>query len=565
MMTNLISIALTIGIVALIAWRVFGGRGDGIARGQGIRRFFQYGVQYLLLVISAVGASGLISRALGRSTVLTGGQSDLALDIAFTVVGVPLFVTMALWTRRLINQDASEVKSLAWAIASTATTLTALGVAMYATFNVGLWVVGINEYDGFDLAQLLVWGVVLVTSWTIDRAYTPIDNGRPHLFLGSAVGLLVSSVAIANTLTAAFELLLRSSGQTIYSDNLNPLWRGLVLAAIGIPVWALYWFENALPTKRDALWYGYVLLLGTAGGFIASIASASTVLYRGLVWLVGDPTTTSAAIHFRDVPAALAVTLVGAGIWWYHQGKMATPGPRNEIDRVFDYSMSGIGLVATGVGIGYAVIAVIEGITSATVLTGGSVTNALLLATTLLVVGTPVWTMYWARIGQHVIANRSAELAAPTRRAYLFLLFGVGGIAAIISLVTGVYLFADDLLATGLSSNTFYRMRYALAVLISAAGVAGYHWMIYDDEREAMRAQHHGPHYVLLIGPKDDELEHQIGHMTGGRVHHWTPTNGFAGTWTHSAVLHEVATCKDDTLIMFAEGSRLLAVPVHRD
>ena len=104
MMTNLISIALTIGIVALIAWRVFGGRGDGIARGQGIRRFFQYGVQYLLLVISAVGATGLISRALGRSTVLTGGQSDLALDIAFTVVGVPLFVTMALWHVLIISK-----------------------------------------------------------------------------------------------------------------------------------------------------------------------------------------------------------------------------------------------------------------------------------------------------------------------------------------------------------------------------------------------------------------------------------------------------------------------------
>lgn len=564
MMGSLISIALTIGVVSLIAWRVFGNRG-GIARGQGIRRFFQYGTQFLLLVISAVGATGLISRLLGRSTTLTGSQSDLALDIAFTVVGIPLLAAVTMWIRRTMRQDDSEVKSLAWAALSTASTLTALGITMYATFNVGLWVVGINEYDGFDLAQMLVWGVALIVLWTIDRATTPTGNDRPHLFLGSAIGLVVASIAMANTLTAAFELLLRSSGQTIYSNNLNPLWRGLLLAAIGIPVWALYWFENAQRTKRDALWYGYVLLLGTAGGFIASIASASTVLYRGLVWIVGDPATTSAATHFRDVPAAVAVSLVGAGVWWYHQGKMATPGPRNEIDRVFDYSMSAIGLVATGVGIGYAVVAVIEGITSATVLTGGSVTNALLLATTLLVVGTPVWSLYWSRIGQHAGSNRQAELAAPTRRAYLFLLFGVGGIAAIISLVTGVYLFADDLLATGLSSNTFYRMRFALATLISTAGIAGYHWMIYDDERELVRAQHHGPHYVLLIGPKDDELEHAIAHMTGGRVHNWTPTNGFAGTWTHSAVLHEVATCKDDTLIMFAEGTRLLAVPVHRD
>lgn len=564
MIMGLLSIALTIGLLALVVWRIFGGRATQV-RGFGIRRFFQYGTQYLLLVISAVGLTGLLGRLLGRSTAIANGESDLALDIAFTVVGVPLFLAMATWTRQTMNRDKNEVKSAAWAASAAATTLTSLGVTMYAAFNVGSWLVGMNEYDGYDVAQLLVWGVVLVSAWAVDRAFTPVANARPHLFVGSALGLIVTAIAVANSLTAAVEILLESSGQTIYSNNLDPLWSGLILAAIGIPVWTLYWFENAKDTKRDGLWFGYVLLLGTAGGLIAAITAASTVVYRTLVWLIGDPSTTDAAIHFRDVPSAASVAVVGAAVWWYHQDQLVTPGPRTEVDRVFDYLMSGIGLLASGTGLGLLIVATIEGLTSATVLTGGSVMNALLIAATLLLVGSPVWAVYWQRINLHVDSNKDVELSAPTRRAYLFLLFGIGGVAAIVSLVSSVYIFADDLLDSGLASTTFYRMRYALAALVATGGIAGYHWMIYDRERDAMRSKQHGPHYVLLVGPKDEGLEHAIAHTTGGRVHTWEPTNGFAGTWNASAVMHEIESSTDETMILFAEGTRLLAVPVHRD
>lgn len=415
MIPNLISLAITIGLLAFVAWRVFGGRDRATARGHGIRRFFQYGTQYLVLMLSAVGLSGLLGRMLSRSSALAGGESDLALDIAFTVVGVPLLVTIALWTRRTLQRDPSEARSLAWVLSSTLSTLTALGITMYAAFNTGLWIAQVNEFDGYDIAQFVVWDVVLANLWLIDRYTTPLPAARPHLFIDSGIGLIVSGVAIANSLTATLELILHSSGQTIYGDSWDPLWRGLVLAAIGIPVWTMYWFEQAQPTTRDQLWYGYTLLIGTAGGLITAVVAASTVVFRGLVWVIGDPTTASAATHFRDVPGAASAALVGAAIWWYHPGQMVTSGPRNEIDRVFDYSMSGIGLIATGVGGGLAIVAAIEGLTSATVLTSSM--NALLLAATLLLVGTPIWGVYWQRIQEHVGINRDDELSAPTRRA----------------------------------------------------------------------------------------------------------------------------------------------------
>lgn len=565
MIINLISLFVTLALAGLVGWRLFSGRDARGPRGHGIRRFFQYGTAYVLFVLSAVGLTGLFGRALGRAVALSGGQSDLALDISFTVVGLPLLTVMALWIRRTIARDPSEVQSTAWAAASAAGTLTALGVTMYAAYNCGIMAVGINDYDGYDLAQFVVWGASLLGLWLLDRSKTPAENDRAHLFIGSAIGLIVTATAVVNTLTAAIEILLNTSGQTLYSNDLDPLWKGLVLVAIGAPVWMLYWFESEVSASRDRLWHGYVLLLGTAGAMIAAISAVSGALYRTLVWFFGDPFTTVAATHFRDVPTAAATAVVGAAIWWYHQRLLVTPDPRNEVDRVYEYSMGGISLIATGIGLGYAIVATIEGITSATVLTGGSVMNTLLLAATLLVVGTPLWGNYWQRIGRAVALHREEELTAPTRKAYLFLLFGLGGVAAIGGLVTGVYLFVDDLLGVGISGSTFYRMRWAIATLLSTGGIAAYHWLIYDRERDLMRSTQHGPHYVLLIGPKDSALESTIEHTTGGRVHTWTPTNGFAGVWTKQAVLQEVENCADDTLILFAEGSRLLAVPVQRD
>ena len=565
MIISLISLVVTIALAGFIIWRGFANREPRGPRGHGIRRFFQYGTAYLLFVLTAIGLSGLLGRALGRAVTLSGGQSDLALDISFTVVGLPLLALMGFWIRRTIARDAAEVRSVGWAMATTAGTLTALGVTVYAAYNCGLLLFGINEYDGYDLAQLLVWGSSMLGLWFIDRLNTPERNGRPHLFIGSTLGLVLTATATVNTLSAAIDILLHASGQTMYSNDLDPLWRGLILAAIGIPVWVLYWFESARRSERDRLWYGYVLLLGTAGGMIASVVAASTAVYRSFVWWFGDPFTTSAAVHFRDVPTAASTAVVGAALWWYHQRLLLTPEPRNEIDRVYDYSMSAIGLGATGVGIAYAIVATIEGLTSATVLTGGSVMNTLLLAATLLIVGTPVWANYWQGISRAVFANHDTEVTAPTRRAYLFILFGVGGITAIAGLVSGVYLFADDMLGVGISSESFYRMRWALATLLATGGIAAYHWLVYDRERGVMRATQHGPQYILLIGPKDAELEASIEHVTGGRVHTWTPTNGFAGVWTAQAVMREVDHCQDDTLILFAEGSRLLAVPVQRD
>ena len=55
-----------------------------------VRRALVYGILFALVVVSAIGLTGLLERALGAGRLLAGGDSGLALSLAFTVIGAPL-------------------------------------------------------------------------------------------------------------------------------------------------------------------------------------------------------------------------------------------------------------------------------------------------------------------------------------------------------------------------------------------------------------------------------------------------------------------------------------------
>ena len=99
----------------------------GPADGHTVRRFFQYLVLYGLLVVVAVGLSGLLGRLLDRDVLVSADEAQLARDLAFTVVGVPLFAGVALWSRRRLADDPAEARSLGWAFYVTAASLTVAG------------------------------------------------------------------------------------------------------------------------------------------------------------------------------------------------------------------------------------------------------------------------------------------------------------------------------------------------------------------------------------------------------------------------------------------------------
>ncbi len=564
--SGLIIPALAIVAIVFGIRRLRSTDGHNPIQGHTVRRFFQYLLLYALLVVGALGLSGLLGRALDTSSLVVGNQTDLARNLSFAVVGIPLYIVLALWTRRKFAEDNSEAKSFAWGLYITLTCLTSLVIGMFALHEMIAWAVRTNGYRGPALARLIVWGAVWGSHWWIHLRVSPAGSSRAHHLLGSLIALGTVVVGFDQLISAAMQRVWHFGGDTLFPSQSNLILRGAVTLIVGAPVWYLYWIRNYSKSTRDPLWIGYVLLVGVGGGIVMAVVSASTVLYSILVWFIGDSGAATAAIHFQNVPVAAGLVVVGTLTWWYHHavleaGRMTV---RTEVQRIYEYLMSGIGLLAAAGGIAMILVALLEAWTSSAVITGSGAKNALLAAATLLIVGSPVWGIYWRRIQRAVKLLPSEEHLSPTRRIYLFILFGLGGIVAVVTLLVGVFFLFDDIFKGNFGIETLRRIRFALSILVSTAAIATYHWFVYRSERDLVSSSNRGPKYVLLIGPNDVDLVHSISRLTGGRVQSWLRAHETVAEWPKQEVLELLEDSKDESVVVIADPKGVQLISVDR-
>lgn len=560
---------MIVGLVllgALVAGVVFGvrrlGRSGGVAGGSAVRRFFQYLLLYGLLVVVAIGLSGLVARLLGGTEIARFDEAQLARSLTFILVGGPLYGGVAVWSRRRMAADATETRSVGWALYATLASLTALVTAMFAFHDVLDWALGVEDYDGEALASLIVWGAVWAAHWIVDTRVTPQGHSQVHHLLGSLIGLGTSFVGLSSLLGSALESLFGLYGDVLAAGE-SALLRSAATLLVGAPVWVTYWSRTAARREKTALWLVYVLLFGVGGSLVAALTAAGGLVYDVLVWTIGDPRADDASRHFDDVPTLVAVLLVGALVWWYHRSVLEDrPGARSEVRRVYEYLMAGVGLLAAAGGVITVLVAFLEAIAgTGGVLVQTSAVNTLLGAVTFLVVGAPVWWVFWRRIQR---AEPAEERAAPTRRIYLFLLFGVGGVAAVIALITAVFILLEDVFEGTVGSETARSARFAVGVLIATGAIAAYHWAVYRTDREHAPDRERGPRYVLLIGAPDDQIVGSIAHRTGGRVQAWPRTDGAGGPWSVEDVMTALGTVDEEEVVVLSDGAGLRIIPVDR-
>lgn len=554
-----------IAIVVFVVRKMKSGEQNPI-RGHSVRRFFQYLLLYGLIVVSAVGLSGLLGRALGQSTLIAGDQTDLARNLSFTVVGIPLYLALAMWTRRKFVEEPSETKSFGWGFYLTMTCLTSLSVGMFALHDMVSWAVRANDYRGPALARLIVWGVVWGTHWWVHLRLTPAGNTRAHHLLGSVIGLGTVVVGLDQLISTSIQRLWNFGGDVTLLSHGDSVLKSAVTLIVGVPVWFLYWIKNYSKTIRDPVWLAYVLLVGVGSGLVMAIVSASTVLYSALVWFVGDPGSAGATTHFRDMPAAFGAFCVGMIVWWYHHAVLEEDRKttRTEVQRIYEYLMSGIGLLAAAGGLAMILVALVESLTSTSVIAGSGAKNTLLAAVTLLIVGSPVWWIFWHGIQSAISKFSIKEQASPARRVYLFILFGLGGIVAVITLLVGVFFLFDDIFKGNFGLETFRRIRFALSILVTTGAIAGYHWLIYRSEKDSSGLGNQGPRFVLLVGPKDAELLHAVSDYTGGRVQTWRRNDDQEAAWSQVEVMKILEESKDEAIILIADSKGLRTIPIDR-
>lgn len=550
---------LLLGLLFFGAFKLFSRAGKRGSSSFSIRRLFHYSLLFFSVVIAGVGVSGLLGRTLDFGRVIAENRTDLARNLSFAIVGAPLTYLFARWSIRNLKEDASERSSFAWHAYLTIASVTALAIALFGLHDTLSWVIGNDPYRGSALSQSLVWTVIWVIHLRLSNYVG--DANRPQFLIGSGIGLSILAVGLGGLIGNSLEQLINMNQEVLSIERTNPVVNSSITLLMGLPVWLIYWYRGALTFTRDFLWHAYVFLAGIAASFITFVVGLSVALYDVLVWFFGDTGKDSAAQHFFSSASALGAAASGLAIWSYHRSLLAEDRARTELRRIYEYIVAGVSLIAASLGILTIIVAAIESITPSDISSGNEGANSLILAVTLLLVGAPIWWFFWNRIEREVLKSNE-DLASPTRRIFLLMLFGVSGVAAVISLISGIFLLFDDVLNSGLGMNTLRDTRFVIGILITNAAISGYHWAIYRSEKEVAVDIFQKGRNITLVGPADEHIVQLLKEQVGGHIQLWiSPDSGTP--WN----LHELVDLIDNTegkeLLVINQEKKLKVLPVQ--
>ena len=558
------SILLNVAVIAAIIFglrKLFGASGQR-SMANGVQGIFQYALTFGLLMVVAVGLSGLLASALGSGTQLVTNQSELARNVTFTVVGLPLLAGMIVWIRKRFHNDPNEGHSIAAVLFVLVASISALAVTMASATGVLYWAFGVSSYRSSSAGQFIVWSLLWLGLWLIQARVIPRDHNQIHYILGSIIGLVTAGVGLVRLIAATIDMLGTVIPDRLVSTSDHPIAQAAVNFLVGALVWLVYWLRQAVNSQRSPLWLVYVLLVGVGGGLVMALVSTSTVIYRTLVWFIGQPIATTIEQHFRGASNAVGSIVVGLLVWWYHRTLLGTRTERTEVQRIYSYLIAGVGLIASGIGFTITLVAIFEALIKQNVLVGGDAKNTLLASATAMLVGVPVWLIYWRGIQRNVQADPDEELSSPTRRTYLYALFGVGGISSVIALLAGVYQLLNDLFNSRLNLNTVRDMRFAVAVLVSTASVALYHWLIYRQERDIDVRQAPRAKRVTLIGILDPEFVKLVIARTHARIDVLERTDDSDTQWPIDAVVELIEQTQSHRLVVVNDASGPFVIPI---
>jgi hypothetical protein len=533
---------------------------------QPVRLFFQYALILGLFITFNVGLAGLLGKIIGTSSDVVADQSSLASNLAFVVVSGPLLAWLLLWLKKSIARNPLDAAGFIPTFFATLAAIISLLVFLSSAIAVSYNLIEGAPTLGYTSARAIVWGLALILVLRASNAVIPKNDFRIQYFVGSLITAIAAIVGLTKVLADLFSTIL---SQPIFLGAQAPalistgekLLDGFGTLVIASALWFYYWIKNANTKTNDTMWLSYVLVAGVGGSLVLALTSLTVTIYQVLVWFVGEPTSQIAAEHFSALPVSSASAIVGLLAWWYHKSLLPLHSQRSETQRIYEYVVSAISLIASTVGIAIIIVAIFESFTSS-IIVGDAAINTLLGAVTVILVSGPVWVRFWSRIQRFTKTSEQEELASPIRRIYLFLLFGVGGIAAIISLITVVFQIFDGILSSTFGNATLNEMRFALGILISTGIVAAYHWEIYRHEKDIDVSFGAQTKSVLLVGPVDQDFVTKLKQATGAHVTFWERTDATDVAWPLDQVVELVQQSNSEQLLVILETTGLKAIPV---
>lgn len=508
MIASLVILILIVLLAVFLFKRFTKSTNQRTSESNSIKQFFQYLLLFGLLIIVGIGFSGLLARVLDQSNFIVADQAALARYTAFVIVGFPILLGLFWWIKNQHQNDPRQRNSTAWNFYLTSILITSVLVLISALNQVLRWVFSTVEFSSQALSQALIWGTIWIIHIYLGKKFASSEKLQLHYLIGSFIGLIIGIVGLSTLISTAVRTILIGESTSLIDTNLDNLAHSLIYLFLAALVWGIYWVKNARVFEKSELWLLYVLIIVIGGSLITAISTATSILYQVLVWVIGTPTEKLVVTHFQEIPSLVALAIATALVWWYHKLLLLQEKSqsRSEVNRSYDYLISAIGLIAAAAGFTVIFVSLIEALSVATLVVGGGAINTLLLALTLIAVGAPVWFINWNRTQKLVKSEDLPEQTSQIRKIYLFLLFGIGGVAAVTSLIAAVFVLFEDLFTTGAALETLRTMRFPLGILLTTAAIAGYHWLIFKREKDTLSAEVVGPRFIYLISPIDEQI-----------------------------------------------------------
>lgn len=525
-----------------------------------VRRIILFAILYALVVIAAIGLSGLLERVIGASRVLAADDAGLARSLAFTFIGAPVAGALWWWERRKLA-DPAERASLVWALYLTAATLTSLIVstASLAAAAVG----GIDgEWRPGDLSAGVVWAAVWIWHRHMRRsaATAPARLSDLPVELSALYGLVVAAsgaitaiaVLLSEALTGVVPVLVDSRPWVV------PVLQALVWGVVGALVWWWHWFRERAKDAQGS--FALVLLVSVVGAATATTLFALGTALFVLLRVLFD--TDPVAEIVAPLDTAIAAALIGALVWVYHARVLV--GRSAKARGAARLVISAVALIGAASGFGVVVNALLA--TLGPTLVDDDPRTLLLGGISALVIGAPVWWVTW-RPAQELTDEDAAD---PARRVYLVVVFGVSALVAIVTLLIIGYRVFELLLDAGGRAGLVERIRAPFGLLSATAVVFGYHFSIWRRSRgiAASTAAARQPaiaRIVLVAGGDTGDLAARLRAETGAAVTAWHAADDDAllGDEDVPALLASLAGLSAPRVLVVAEpGGGARVVPL---
>lgn len=473
-----------------------------------LRRLYYYWLSIAALMVAASGAILLVDytadRLFGPRT-LSGDEGQLALGLALTLVGTPIWFLHWILARRAARQFPGETRALSrraylFLVLGISGVLGAVGLVSLLS-----WLLGVGSFNGTHIAFPLVWGGLWAFHWRVQDA-----EGQPRGLAGSVRSLYVYVTALYGLAMLATgvgiilgQLLLEaynalSSAEVLLSTQaglLNDTTRtGVAIALVGGAYWWWHWHRVSRGDTGSGLRQVYLYLFAILGGAVTVVVSLSILLFYILQWLIGEPNASSAGTHFSFLPGVVAAVTTGAGVWGYHWAVTRQEAPNVVGDllaarRIYRYLVAALGLITLAVGL----------VNLFTVALGAIVPDArerlagtdwwrdpLTLAITLLAVGVPLWSIHWFGAQREAKAVGAEERTVLSRRVFIYGVFCIAILVTLGNLSALVFMFLRDLLEGELSTQVLRDAKWSIGMLLMAGTVSVYYWLVLQEDRHAL-------------------------------------------------------------------------------